>query len=450
MSFSDRFLNLAKQLLPMPFTIAVLLTFLAMVLALFFTDRGDISLAAYSINILEFWEDGLWTGTLMIFAMQMMLMLVLGHVLARTWLAEQLIKRTVSYCSTTAKAAAIVTFLTVSIALFNWALGLIFGAIFARKIAEHAAQNKLEINYPLIGACGYSGLMVWHGGLSGSAPIRVNDPNHVFMEKIGQIAPSETIFSEMNIVISIVLLLVLPAAMWWIGKRVRNSQVSIVESQILEPEEKPEGAEKMDSSRILAYSFAAIILAIAFYKALVKPENISLDFLTPNFINLMLLGLGIALHGSFSRFIKAIEEAITGATGILIQFPLYFGIMGIMTQSGLVVIFSDFFVSISNEFTYPIFTFISAALVNIFVPSGGGQWAVQGAIIIDAALELGVSIPKSIMAMAYGDQLTNMLQPFWALPLLGITGLKAREILPYTMVLMLLGIVIFIVGLSIF
>jgi short-chain fatty acids transporter len=124
--------------------------------------------------------------------------------------------------------------------------------------------------------------------------------------------------------------------------------------------------------------------------------------------------------------------------------------MGIMNHSGMVDIMSGFFVSISNETTFPIFTFISAGIVNIFVPSGGGQWAVQGPIIIEAANQLNVSIPKSVMALAYGDQLTNMLQPFWALPLLGITGLKAKEILPYTLILLVAGSAIFISGLLIF
>ena len=121
-----------------------------------------------------------------------------------------------------------------------------------------------------------------------------------------------------------------------------------------------------------------------------------------------------------------------------------------MNHSGMVQIMSDFFISISNETTFPIFTFISAGIVNIFVPSGGGQWAVQGPIIVEAANSLGLSISKSIMALAYGDQLTNMLQPFWALPLLAVTGLKAKEILPYTLILLLAGIVIFIGGLLLF
>ena len=118
--------------------------------------------------------------------------------------------------------------------------------------------------------------------------------------------------------------------------------------------------------------------------------------------------------------------------------------MGIMKYSGLAAGVSYAFVEISNAATLPIFTLFSAGLVNIFVPSGGGQWAVQGPIIVESAQVLNVSIPKTVMALSYGDQLTNMLQPFWALPLLGITKLKARDILPYSMLIMLIGLAIFI------
>ena len=210
------------------------------------------------------------------------------------------------------------------------------------------------------------------------------------------------------------------------------------------------GAEKIDNSKIMAYVFGGIILVFAFYKAFILPNEISLAIITPNYINFVLLGLAIMMHSSFYNFLKGVDKAISGASGILIQFPLYFGIMGIMNHSGMVQIMSDFFVSISNSTTFPILTFISAGIVNVFVPSGGGQWAVQGPIIIDAATQLGVSMPKSVMALAYGDQITNMLQPFWALPLLGITGLKAKEILPYTLILLFVGAIIFISGLLIF
>ena len=187
-----------------------------------------------------------------------------------------------------------------------------------------------------------------------------------------------------------------------------------------------------------------------FYKTIILPDYISLKFITPNFINLSLLGLCIILHRKFFNFLTSINEAIKGASGILIQFPLYFGIMGIMKHAGMIEIISDLFIRISTEQTFPVFTFLSAGIVNIFVPSGGGQWAIQGPIIVESALKIGVSIPKSIMSLAYGDQITNMLQPFWALPLLGITGLKAKEILPYTLILMIIGSVIFISGLLLF
>ena len=165
------------------------------------------------------------------------------------------------------------------------------------------------------------------------------------------------------------------------------------------------------------------------------------------------------MEGSAQRLVKfcefcylfsAIKEAIGGSVGIIIQFPLYAGIMGIMKYSGLAAGVSYAFVNISTDLTLPIYAFLSAGIVNIFVPSGGGQWAVQGPIVVEAAQALNVPIQKVVMALAYGDQLTNMLQPFWALPLLGITQLKAKDILPYSGIILLVGLVIFITTLLIF
>ena len=143
-----------------------------------------------------------------------------------------------------------------------------------------------------------------------------------------------------------------------------------------------------------------------------------------------------------------LQEAIGGASGILIQFPLYFGILAIMHQAGLIERISDFFVAHTSADSFPLMTFLSAGLVNFFVPSGGGQWAIQGPILISTALTFKVDLAKTVMAFAYGDQLTNMLQPFWALPLLGITGLKARDILPYTLLLMLIAGTVMAVGMA--
>ena len=265
---------------------------------------------------------------------------------------------------------------------------------------------------------------------------------------MGVISQSETVFSSMNLTITFFLLLILPSLMYYIGKISKSEKINIYTDKKTEST-KISGAEFLDHSNILAFLFGGIILVYCGYKAIVLPNEISLNFITPNFINLTLLGFCIIAHKSIFSFVNAVNNAIKGASGILVQFPLYFGIMGIMKYSGMIEIMSDLFIIISNENTFPVFTFLSAGIVNIFVPSGGGQWAVQGPIIIEAASKIGYSIPKSVMALAYGDQITNMLQPFWALPLLGITGLKAKEILPYTLILMLIGSIIFISGLLI-
>ena len=206
------------------------------------------------------------------------------------------------------------------------------------------------------------------------------------------------------------------------------------------------GAERFDHSKMTGSIIGGLLLVLCTYLAISHPNTLSFRFITPNFLNLSLLALALISHGSITNFLTASESAIGGTVGILLQFPLYFGIMGIFQSTGIIQDLSHFFQHISSEFTYPIYTFFSAGLINFFVPSGGGQWYIQGPLIIQSALEMGIPLHKSIMALAYGDQITNMMQPFWALPLLGITGLKAKDILPYTFLLMLVGIGVFVFG----
>ncbi|MGY8901860.1 MAG: TIGR00366 family protein, partial [Flavobacteriales bacterium] len=185
--------------------------------------------------------------------------------------------------------------------------------------------------------------------------------------------------------------------------------------------------------KVLAWSFGIVCTGTAIWLAVGSfgSNTTSLGFVTPDWINLILLGLAMLAHGSVSNMLTALEKAIGGASGILLQFPIYFGIMVSVTSSG----------------TLPLAIFGSSGLLNIFVPSGGGQWAVQGPLVIESCHAMGISLEKGIMAMAYGDQWTNMLQPFWALPLLGITGLKARDILPYTLAAMIVSGLVFVVSL---
>ena len=170
-----------------------------------------------------------------------------------------------------------------------------------------------------------------------------------------------------------------------------------------------------------------------------------------NIVNFIFLFLGILLHGDLRRYVDAIGEAAAGAAGILLQFPFYAGIMGMMTvrnEAGVCLagVISDFFVSISNNVTFPMWTFLSAGIVNFFVPSGGGQWAVQGPIVMPAAPQLGVEPGRAAMAIAWGDQWTNMIQPFWALPALGVAKLSARDIMGYLVIVLLFTGLVAILG----
>ena len=459
MSFTSSFERTFKQLLPSPFSIAIILTLVSFALAFVFT-KPQAKGMGYVIDLAEYWEKGLWNQPLLVFAMQMMLMLVLGHALALSKPIDKGLEYLIPKLDSTAKAALVVCFLTLCVAFINWGLGLVFGALFARKVADFKLKLGQPLNYPLIGAAGYSGLMVWHGGFSGSAPVKANDVGHIKELVAGQaeliqklpdvVSINETLFSTMNLTASILLLLIVPFAFWILGKKTGNKAFSLTSKMKMNTfYDAPQGAEKIDLKFGVSQTIGGLIIAYAIYAALSDPSG-GLSFLTPNFINLCLLGLALFAHRNIHSFLSAIDEAIGGAAGILIQFPLYFGIMGIMRDSGLINMMAEFLASNSTAFSFPIITFFSAGLINVFIPSGGGQWAVQGPILIQTATELNIPLGKAIMAMAYGDQLTNMLQPFWALPLLGITGLKAKEILPYTLLIMGVGGIIFLSCLMLF
>jgi short-chain fatty acids transporter len=298
-------------------------------------------------------------------------------------------------------------------------------------------------------------MMTWHGGLSGSAPLKVAEVGHLnditrssaYPEAI---SVAETIFSPMNIIVFVILLVAIPMLIHNIAKRSNAARVELTKTKLKPPlNTNASGAERIDQLWWLSKGLGMGMAALAIYIA-VTYRGSSFGFLNPNYINFCLLAACLWLHTNFSSFLQAVDEAIKGASGILIQFPIYFGILALMQSGGLISLLSDSFIAFSNTTSLPILALISSGIVNVFVPSGGGQWAIQGPVLLEAASQIGVPLPKIIMAMAYGDELTNMLQPFWALPLLSITGLNAKQILPYTILIMMLGFIVFCLGLLLF
>jgi short-chain fatty acids transporter len=190
-------------------------------------------------------------------------------------------------------------------------------------------------------------------------------------------------------------------------------------------------ADRIDASRILTLLLGLGLVAYLVVH-FVQGGTLTLDIVNWSFLALILL----IVRNPF-ELIHLTKKAASNVGEILLQFPLYAGILGIMAGSGLIKLFSDAFVSIATPVTFGVLALLSAGIVNFFVPSGGGQFAVQGPIMLDAANQLGVDPSIAIMAVAYGDQWTNMIQPFWALPVLAIAGLKMRDILGYTFVTLL-------------
>ena len=444
----DRLSSLFRATAPDPFVIAVLLTLLTFLLALWRTDSSASDLVASWASP----TGGVWK--FLGFAMQMCLILVTGHAVAASRPVAMLLRRLADVPRTGAQAAAMVALIAMTLGVMNWGLGLIAGAIVARDTGRSLTRRQIPHHYPVLVAAGYLGLMVWHGGFSGTAPLMVSTESGIKSvlpagTDISPIPISQTLLSPMNLVITGGLLAIGTLGMMLMMPK-SGGQMCKTESQMNKgpedqssEEHKPVIVRTLEETPVVNLLLAAFIAwwAFGFYFPSGENAKSGIMRLTPNEVNLTMLMLGLVLHGSPRSFIAAVEEGARGCAGIIVQFPLYAGIMGMMHTSGLTAQIASAISASAGPSTLAPLTFLSAAAVNLFVPSGGGQWGVQGPIVVESALAAGVELPKAVMALAYGDQLTNMLQPFWALPLLAITGTKAREIVGYTAIVMILGLI---------
>ena len=277
------------------------------------------------------------------------------------------------------------------------------------------------MDIPVLGAAAYTGLAVWHGGLSGSAPLKAAESAQFTESATGAIAVSETLFSPLNLLVSGGLLLLLPLMCVALAPK----DATVPEMPVGEPTRSHE--TKRSFLGLLVGGAATLLVLFSWVRG-----EVAFDL---NSVNLFFLALALTAHGSVRSFLDSVSEGARGAGAIIVQFPLYFGILGVMQASGMIERLSSAMTSVASTSTFPLLTFLSAGLVNFFVPSGGGQWALQSDVLLTTAATLDLDSGRTIMAFAYGDEWTNLLQPFWALPLLAITGLKARQIAGYTAIL---------------
>lgn len=437
--FTNGCVHIVQRFLPDAFIFCIILTIIVMIAIMPVTGMNILQVA-------DAWGGGVWS--LLGFSMQMALVLVLGTAFASAPPIKRLIERLAKVPKTPVQAIIFVTIISMICCWLNWGFGLVVGALLAKEVAK----TGLKVDYRLLIASAYSGFVVWHAGCSGSIPLTISTysdaVNTATNGALTEAVPtSQTIFSPWNLIIVGVIMVVVALVNAKMHPDEENTV--LVDPALLKEEvetyKKPETpAEKLENSRILSWIIAAVgIIYLVRYFINLGSFNLSLDV-----VNMIFLILGILFHGTPISYVRAIMSAAKGAGGIILQFPFYAGIMGMMTTVGpngasLAGAISDAFVQISTQRTFPLFTFLSAGIVNFFVPSGGGQWAVQAPIMMPAGNALGVHPGFTAMAIAWGDAWTNMLQPFWALPALGIAGLGARDIMGYcAVVLIVTGLII--------
>ena len=410
--------------MPDAFAVAILLTLLTVVLS--------VSVAGYPLRAaVESWGDGFWN--LLTFTNQISLTLLFGYAFANTRPVRAALLRIAGLVTSAPMAYALACFITGILALFSWGLALVAAGIMARAVGEACSRKGIRVHYPLLVAASFSGFVIWHQGITSSVGLAIATPGNFLEDQIGLIETSKTLFTGWNISVALFVLCSLPLVM----AALRPSDDDIEEMDLppasIAPEENAveEGTPARWLERSPAVSLPIVVMGAVFLGVhfFVRGRGLELNILNFGF----LIG-GLALAGSAVRYAELIADGGRVAAPFLLQYPFYAGIAGLMADSGLARMVVEFFVSISTPGTLPVFGFLAGGLLNIFIPSGGGQWAVQGPIMMAAAQEVGADLPRVAMGVALGDQWTNLVQPLVLMPILMIAQIGAREIMGYTFV----------------
>lgn len=442
--------KVSEKYMPDPAIFAILLTIVVYVIAL-------LVMRITPMEGIVHWYGGLWE--LLSFAMQMAIVVITGGVLADTKLVKNLINKVAAIPQNGRQGAAVVAAVAIFVSYINYGLSTVVGALVARNVTYALRQKGKPVEYRLLAATAYLGLMTWSSGLSSSIGLTgatAGAPTNYIEQATGKLIPmSNFMFNPMNIFIMVALITIIPALAYFLhpsGDAVqeipeyalKNIELAAeVEVEETIDRSKLTPGEKLNHSPFIGWFFGGFGMVYIIWHFMNNGFSVDL-----NVLNAIFIFVSLILHGTIAKFVDSFGRATSGVSGIIFQFPLYAGILGIIRGSGLGVLVAEGIASFATPQTYFVLTFFIAGVLNFFIPSGGGQWAIQGPIAVQSANTLGVSLTKASLAVAYGDAWSNMAQPFWALAVLGITGLKARDIMGYCMALMIFGMFIYVFGLA--
>lgn len=435
--------HFAERFVPDPWIYAMILTAVAMIAAYNWGDPEKVD----SVNdVVRAWSKGLWNPKILVLIAQFSFNLIVCTALAQTKLVQKILSSLASVPKTARQAIALVATMSILLGLISWALCIVGGAIFGQEVCRQAKRRGIKVHYPLAISSGYLGMMTFGFGLTSSAPLMVAQTDHFLQSKIGVIPFSQTVGSPMTLSTLTILLIVCPTMLALMHPSKKIHEITLGSKQRDRVEAAPTTfAQHLEHSQIFLKVAAILPCWFLYNYYVIDKKGLSIDSM-----NLVFLCAALILFKRPKEMLEKLSEAARGVWSIVFQFPFYAGLMGIIIYTGLGARVAEFFVSVSNQTTWPALGVAFQGLCNLFVPSAGGQWLVTGNILIDASRDLGFSDRQAVMIEVMGDQLTNMIQPMWALPALALSGLKAKDILGYTAVVMVASYFIMAIMLTMF
>jgi short-chain fatty acids transporter len=400
------------------------LTLIVFVMALGLTKTGIL-------DLIDFYASGFWL--LLTFAMQLCILMITGFVVADSKQAKRAIVALLDKPKTAKGSIVLFCLVGGAVAWLHWGVGLMFCMIMGRELAVR--KRGLGIHYPFIAALAYGVTNVMCNGPSMSAPLLVATPGHFLEKMIGIVPLTQTSLSPFLIALQLFLFVTIPIlAVFLMPKKEHSVEMDDAtfneftaslpddDEKVLRP------AERWDRSRILQ-SLLALGMLVWVGEYIYTKGIGKLDL---NSVNFLFLGLSLLLHGSPRSFVASVKRGVPTTFGVMVQFPMYAGLFGVIRDSGLAAIITHWFVSISTTGTYAWVVYLYTGLMDFFVPSGGSKFVIEAPFILPAGQELGISAAQTINAYTAGAQWANNIQPFWALPVLGAFKVRFQDILPFT------------------
>lgn len=415
--FSKKFQFAADKVIPDSFVFCVILTLVIFVFGM--------AAGSSPVDLVNGWYSKVWAMNG--FAFQMSLMVIVCGAAAKSPQISAGLEKISKIAKTRNMAIVMLLVFGLASSIVNWSFSLILTPIFARQLSK----NVKGLHFPLLIAAGYSTMLLGQSWCpSASAYALLAGKDHFLVEQLGVMPQSITTYNPINTILFFIIAIVTIAIV--ILTKAPADEVVSFEGDIATPAAKEDvdkseqtPADKMNNNKFIMYllGFAGLfVIGTSIYS---KGFLNSLNF---NFVIFMFLILNIFLYKTPTKFTGAFADSIKSAAPVMIQFPFYSGIMGLMAVSGLATIIANAMISIATPNTMPLFAYLSASVVNLFVPSQGGQWIIQGPILAEAGKQVGAHMPTIVNAFILGDEATNLIQPLYVIPALSLVGMKLKSV----------------------